>query len=722
MLSPTTSPSQPRGRSRHIINNSFCNSEQAFKPTFVSTDLETPEPSASATNRLSDFDLVHQPIPSNDDAQKQIAHDNVPRPRVNPLENQILSSEVDTFENNFEKRVPSVRFVDPPVVPAKRHVRSQIDPESKVYRSEPTITYRHIPSPMPYEPLGSQRGRQLPKNPPRLSVESSEHRNTDRLPPTETYTMYKRRSMPSLNHGFSSRSRSRSPVAMETLEAFTPKPSLSSFAKSEPLKSTISPRQGNERSATQDTSEWANAEKSENKTVHPVGHPTFPKWSRAPAIQKSPFKMSSNSPVGTRIPMAQATNFSAKYSDLSGLAEISTSVRLENSGPRLRRWRSHHPVMNESIRASHRNQSSFSPHKEHTSPLTHPALKHSYSVGAINKPKITGGLGPSMRPLNPEGPHTISSDSYETGRLPTERPLSSESYKTFGPTPTSEGAESSIAATRFPTLKQFEGRSNVNLPRFPPLPSMEPLTPLRFDSSKCEANSTKIPKSSVAPQQTWPQRERGQEVEESSGDFFKRMTGLDASLKTASVPPSPNPSVNPGALGARLISPFDPLAETAAIHRHQLIDSVHRSNTVAGSSDRWTTRHRRPYSEYFSGNGRVEWESFIKGHQGPKPPISSEKVESNITQFRGLSRTHTTPSRPSRATDNVDESLVPIHHDPSTVSAVQSCVEQLKNLGFGGIKDGGIKRLVVYAQAANGDLGDAIDMIVEERKAYGERG
>jgi hypothetical protein len=55
------------------------------------------------------------------------------------------------------------------------------------------------------------------------------------------------------------------------------------------------------------------------------------------------------------------------------------------------------------------------------------------------------------------------------------------------------------------------------------------------------------------------------------------------------------------------------------------------------------------------------------------------------------------------------------------VKVVQECVDQLKNLGFGTGENGGIARLLVYAQAAEGDLEDAIEMIEEERKAYKQR-
>ncbi|KAK2743256.1 hypothetical protein FQN57_004945 [Myotisia sp. PD_48] len=58
----------------------------------------------------------------------------------------------------------------------------------------------------------------------------------------------------------------------------------------------------------------------------------------------------------------------------------------------------------------------------------------------------------------------------------------------------------------------------------------------------------------------------------------------------------------------------------------------------------------------------------------------------------------------------------PVVNEPT--DKVETCVKHLTALGYG---DKGISRLRVYAQAANGDLDDAIEMIEEERKAYEQR-
>lgn len=61
------------------------------------------------------------------------------------------------------------------------------------------------------------------------------------------------------------------------------------------------------------------------------------------------------------------------------------------------------------------------------------------------------------------------------------------------------------------------------------------------------------------------------------------------------------------------------------------------------------------------------------------------------------------------------------HSDSAIVEKIRGCVNKLQDLGFGGKSDEGVRRLVVYAQAAEGSLSDAIDMIDEEQRAYQER-
>ena len=290
---------------------------------------------------------------------------------------------------------------------------------------------------------------------------------------------------------------------------------------------------------------------------------------------------------------------------------------------------------------------------------------------------------------------------------------------------------------RFPTLEQLETKTPPAPPQFPQLPSMKPLVPSRPNALKTESKESEAEdKEAMTVEATdpaqWkphanasPQRQHRAADAESSGDFFHRMTGLRQS------PPSP---ISPERLGpappeARLAMPFDPQAETATVHRHQLMEGVRRSATVSGPHDRFAAGPgRRPYSAYFDGTGRVEWDSFIRP---PTPPARATSMRTPHqapdirTAYRPQSRLPVRASMPPPAPILFDqrerEREVPAHQDPMTVGSVQTCVEELKKLGFGR-EDGGVERLVVYAQAAEGDLEDAIDLIEEERLAYAERG
>ena len=318
------------------------------------------------------------------------------------------------------------------------------------------------------------------------------------------------------------------------------------------------------------------------------------------------------------------------------------------------------------------------------------------------------------------------------------------------------------AGIRFPTLEQFEGRNFADVRPFPPLPSMEPLIPSRAPprpdhnsahseigessrqrdpenpiqealsqqatlveevplmkaSSEAKNSEPRLPKDHYSD---WSHESNGSETE-SSGEFFKRMTGLSKASKESTRSASPV-GLRPAAPNARLAKPFDPLAETATANGPRDADNIRRSATVVGMNPRYAAGSRRPYSEYFSGNGRMNWDSFLDGN--------SKKLESSIrARGPGLSNVPVTLHRKqypqnTRARGNMSgeaaqDSYDEAHSDASTVSKVQQCVEQLKDLGFGNKDDGGVRRLVVYAQAAEGDLFNAIDMIDEEQRAYKE--
>ena len=168
---------------------------------------------------------------------------------------------------------------------------------------------------------------------------------------------------------------------------------------------------------------------------------------------------------------------------------------------------------------------------------------------------------------------------------------------------------------------------------------------------------------------------------------------------------------------ARLAEPFDPLeAEPSA--RPNLTEGLRRNATIASTDIR---RRRRPYSEVFDGSGRVPWGSFLQDNVGERRGL--HRASDDRGRPLGTDREH--PKRLSRpearsrcsppaAASGYDDQ----HHDDSTVGKINDCVERLRDLGFGGEDNDSAGRLLVYAQAADGVLVDAIDLIDEEQRAW----
>lgn len=323
-----------------------------------------------------------------------------------------------------------------------------------------------------------------------------------------------------------------------------------------------------------------------------------------------------------------------------------------------------------------------------------------------------------------------------------------------------QGALSSPVVTHFPTLEQFEGATYTGPPRFPPLPSMEPLIPSRPEDRRDDSQESRsgdykpvvakaadptLPK--VYPS-AWPHPVGDANTTESSGDFFKRMTGLTEASKTPVITIS-SATLDTAAPVARLMKPFDPLADTKPIDVVDGTDTpswaqkrgaVRRARTVISPSGNHNPSKRRPYSEFFSGDGRMGWDTFVRGYEGGSSSASATTPEQSYAyphpQEPERRSTYSTPvvdpihesvfNRPQSKTVAVKTSTTraddrDAHQDDPAVHKVQECVDQLTALGFGTEENGGLKRLVVYAQAAEGDLEDAIEMIEEERTAYKQR-
>ena len=288
--------------------------------------------------------------------------------------------------------------------------------------------------------------------------------------------------------------------------------------------------------------------------------------------------------------------------------------------------------------------------------------------------------------------------------------------------------------TSFPTLAQFENENSKQPSPFPPLPTMEPLIPVRTNTQLNDAPTSDramkaqsdfaVQTRPVRCSRAWSTKARALEMNESSGEFFRRMTGLETSPKDVldsdnQVQPARADKLQAGHEEARLGRPSDPLAESVTLHRSRLIDGVRRNITERRPYHEYHAGNRRPYSDYFTGNGRLGWESFLANQDGAsrrQAVIPKAEVSSAPAQPRIVPKVAEAIPKPNTFTHNKIW-----EHDAHKVTQVQNCVDQLKNLGFGTSEDGGVDRLLVYAQAAKGHVGDAIDIIEEERKAYRQR-
>lgn len=288
---------------------------------------------------------------------------------------------------------------------------------------------------------------------------------------------------------------------------------------------------------------------------------------------------------------------------------------------------------------------------------------------------------------------------------------------------------------RFPTSKQSEVEGLVSAHQFPPLPSMEVLEPHRLNSKPRVTQR-------LVTVDRFPSMEKNSDHEisdpepfgstsvttisdrcESSGEFFNRMTGLGKeSMATPRL--SLQASVDQASAGLDAgLAQDDPFLRRKKVTYRQTGSGPARYDNSVNST-------RRPYSENFSGEGRIGWDTFLR--QGSESLITNHGVEPILS--RKFERGYVLPSGvPTISSHNVqnDDAASEARHqhsiqsnlndrcDTADVRKIQSCVTQLQSLGYSSnAAQGGLERLTVYAQAAEGDLISAIDIIDEEQRAY----
>lgn len=155
--------------------------------------------------------------------------------------------------------------------------------------------------------------------------------------------------------------------------------------------------------------------------------------------------------------------------------------------------------------------------------------------------------------------------------------------------------------------------------------------------------------------------------------------------------------VNPS---ARLSGPFDPLAPETASPVRPLRRSATQREPLrdAGYFNRDVRRGRHPYPV----------SSLLTGHSQPRS-------HTNLRSFPSEDLQQNQEANANAASKSRNPEQSRVDNDESSVSA---CVTTLLNLGYGGMRDGGLSRITMYAEVARGNVLEAIEMIEEERKAY----
>ncbi|KLJ08499.1 hypothetical protein EMPG_16042 [Blastomyces silverae] len=154
---------------------------------------------------------------------------------------------------------------------------------------------------------------------------------------------------------------------------------------------------------------------------------------------------------------------------------------------------------------------------------------------------------------------------------------------------------------------------------------------------------------------------------------------------------------------ARLSGPFVPFTE-----RHPRNGN---SNLRRSATER---QHRRPARVSF-GRHRNVFEDQSAIYNPYIPPGPTTDVISNIPGSFPAEAAPAVPPKPIHQSSERQPEMQE-HHRPA--NDIDRCIAHLGLLGYGYDSSLPSHNLHIYAEAANGDLEDAIEMIEEERKAY----
>lgn len=369
--------------------------------------------------------------------------------------------------NTRESRVPSVRFVEPPpTIRSKASAQQSLYPGREGYKAEPIISYRHVSSPRPWDTLGDRNERQPSKLYPGPSHDGLKNEQ-DTMP-----NHLERRSTPATfwpNGGFlDNRSTTQKDPDHSSQSPLIP-PFASSISGNE--KDVISSHQGSGAESS-----W-------------FGEPPRSVKSAPPRPMDDAQERESSSVRSTRVPLGQnsidntlfasGNDGSIRHEEQRRIREDDKENSIDSTRTnRLRRWRSLHPSSTPSVM----DIRSFMTSKSSPEPVKVKDLRHARSMGAMED--LEKGIRYEPESLASEPATEKESSSLKGKARRSFRPWVEEDTALDNAVSGSanESSKSPQAATRFPTLEQFESRNNKNVPQFPPLPSMEPLVPLRANA------------------------------------------------------------------------------------------------------------------------------------------------------------------------------------------------------------------------------------------------
>ena len=185
-----------------------------------------------------------------------------------------------------------------------------------------------------------------------------------------------------------------------------------------------------------------------------------------------------------------------------------------------------------------------------------------------------------------------------------------------------------------------------------------------------------------------------------------------------------SPRNAPPSSAARLVKPFDPLEAEPSAQQH-FNEGIRRNATVAGTSSRHNATSRRPYSQAYEGNGRLSWDQFLNESSRDRDvPKRNKLARQSFDIFEDtVQQNKYVPPKRSEFQPKPPLPFVPYHRrtfDYAKADRVNKCIAQLEDLGYGHEDDDFGDRLKIYAEDADGDLQEAIEMIAEEQRAYDE--